>query len=169
MNLNFINCLPDFCDWLIFMLSVLVTFGWALYIYSLRPKLDIGLPKRSEVDGKSILIALTNKKKFRKATRIKLEVAIIDANNDTYHLSVIEDDFAFLAELECRNFKAFKINEYLSSHLGMSFDKVIALLNEPNNLLRIRVHAADSFSGLGKCFEASFDYDKNNNLFKKTQ
>jgi hypothetical protein len=70
---------PSFGDWLILTLAVFVTLGWVLYIYFyLRPELEIGVPELSKVDWESILIPLTNKKKSRKATRIKLEVVVVD-------------------------------------------------------------------------------------------
>lgn len=151
------ECWPDCSDWIIFVLGVIVSIGWALYIYIfLKPKLEIGIPSVSKIDERSIIIPITNEKKFREATRIKVEVAVIDKNKDTYHLSVIEDDFAFLASKECREFKAYKLNEYLSKYLDKKFDDVLDLLNKPNHQLRIRIHATDSFSGLGETFEKHF-------------
>jgi hypothetical protein len=153
-----ITCWPGFDDWLIFGFGVLVSIGWALYIYlCLRPKLEIGVPELSKIDGNSIIVPIANKKKYRKATRLKLDVSVIDKNKHTYHLSVIEDDFAFLAELECRDFKAFKLNEYLSVNLEMDFSKVLSNLNNEGVTLRIRLHATDSFSGLGQTFEQHFE------------
>jgi hypothetical protein len=136
------ECWPSYGDWQIFAQGVLVTISWALYIYFyFRPRLEIGMPELSKVDEKSIIIPLTNKKKSRKATRIKVEVAIIDENDDSYHLSVIEDDFAFLAPNERRDFKAYRLNEYLTHSLQRQFGEVLSLLNEPKYFLRIRIHA----------------------------
>lgn len=152
------NCSINCSDWIIFGLGVIVSIGWALYIYfCLRPKLEIGFPELSKIDGKSLIIQISNKKKYRKATRLKIEVCVIDKNKHTYHLSVVEDDFAFLAELECKEFKAFKLNEYLSSNLGMNFSEVLSNLNNKCVALRIRVHSTDSFSGLGQTFEKHFE------------
>jgi hypothetical protein len=157
---------PSFGDWLILTFAVFVTLGWVLYIYFyLRPELEIGVPELSKVDWESILIPLTNKKKSRKATRIKLEVVVVDEIADTYHLSTVKDDIAFLAPTEFREFRAYKLNDYLLDYLKVDFKTVLGLLNKPMCFLRIRVHATDSFSGLGetfeKCFEASnSDYIK---------
>jgi len=161
------DCWPDCSDWVIFVLGVTVTIGWALYIYfRYRPKLEICIPTLSEIDEKSIIIPISNKKKFRKATRLKVEVAVIEENGDTNHLVLVEDDFAFLGPYEKREFKAYKLNEYLSDYLNEEFNEVLDLLNKPMHYLRIRVHATDSFSGLGETFEQVFvsidgDYKKN--------
>lgn len=160
------NCSINCSDWIIFGLGVIVSIGWALFIYlRFRPKIVIGSPKLSHIDKRSIIIPVTNKKKYQKATRIKIEVSVIDYNDDTYHLSVLEDDFAFLSPKETREFKAYRLNEYLTNYLSHEFEQVLNRLNNPNYCLRIRLHLTDSFSGLGKTYEQEFssvnaDYKK---------
>jgi hypothetical protein len=151
-----IPCLPNCSEWIIFFLGILVTICWALIIYSFRPKLKIGLPKFSDIDNRSIVIPITNQKKYRKATRLKIEVAVVKASN-TYHLITDNDDFAFLNSNDNRSFKAYDLNSYLISVLGLNYENVFAYLNEQNTELRIRIHATDSFSGLGKTFEEKFE------------
>ena len=169
------DCWPDCSEWIIFVLGVIVTIGWALYIYfRFRPKLEICIPTFSEIDKKSIIIPISNKKKFRKATRLKVEAAVIEENEDTNHLVLVEDDFAFLGPNEKREFKAYKLNEYLSDYLNEKFNEVLDSLNKPKYYLRIRVHATDSFSGLGETFEEQFvsiegDYKKNGFITKQKQ
>jgi hypothetical protein len=177
------ECWPDCSDWIMLCLGAIVSIGWALYIYIfLRPKLEIGLPTLSKVDNRSILVPITNKKKSRKATRIKIELTVIDTYLDTYHLVVLEDDFAFLAPKECREFKAYKLNEYLESYSEIQlfdnvenkYDAVLDLMNMPKSKLRVRIHATDSFSGLGETFEEEFisidrDFKKNGFITKQKQ
>jgi hypothetical protein len=159
------KCIPDCSDWIIFILGIVVTVIWALILYSFRPELKIDKPSASklvEKSNNSIIIPITNIKKRRKSTRLKVEVAVINLNNNTYHLNLAEDDFAFLAPEECREFKAFKLNEYLSQNLDLNFNEVVEMLNKPNYHLRVRVYATDSFSGLGETFEKCF-ISKNEN------
>jgi hypothetical protein len=159
------TCLPDCSDWIVFILGLITTILWALYLYSFRPNLQIDIPSISKIDYKSIIVPIKNIKKRRIATRIKVEIAII-MNDNTFHLICDSDDFAFLPPNDSRKFKAYDLNDYLKTILHNNFDKIINYLNESNSFLRVRVHATDSFSGLGQIFEKSFvaidgDYKKN--------
>jgi hypothetical protein len=148
---------PGFDDWLIFTLGVLVTIGWALFIYSLRPKLEIGLPSFSREREVDILnVPIKNIGRKRKATRLKLEIAVVD-DNFTYHLASDSDDFAFLNGNQTKKFKVYKVNDFLSSVYQMNMHDALAILNDDNTMLRIRIHATDSFSGLGETFEKCFE------------
>lgn len=128
---------------------------WALYLYSFRPKLEIGTPL-SSLDNHSIIVPIKNIHKKRKATRIKVEISIIEGDK-TYHLINDSDDFAFLPTNQIRQFKAYKLGNYLSEILNLSFDDTVNLLNMSNVKLRVRIHATDSFSGLGETLEKHFE------------
>ncbi|MBU3659845.1 MAG: hypothetical protein FGM14_08255 [Flavobacteriales bacterium] len=149
------SCLPECNEWIMFGLGVIASIIWALYVYSFRPKLKIGIPELSIIDNKSIIIPITNNHKKRKATRLKVEVAIIE-NSITYHLLNDSDDFAFLPVNQTRKFKAYKLGDYLTEMLNLKFDETLNFLDKPNAKLRVRVHATDSFSGLGETFEECF-------------
>jgi hypothetical protein len=157
--------MPECSDWIIFGLGVLVTVGWAIYLYSFRPKLEVGTPELSKIDGHSIVVPIKNMRKTRKATRVKAEISII-VDDTTYHLINDSDDFAFLPANHVRKFKAYKPCNYLIDMLQMDFDSVVSLLNEQNSKLRIRVHATDGFSGLGETFEKYFNAQ--DQIFKLT-
>ncbi len=163
------SCYPDCSDWMIFLLSVLLTIAWAMFIYSLRPKINIGIPILTFGDRKIIQVPIKNCSKTRKATKIKIEVAIVEQQY-TYHLVGDIDDFAFLPSINSgddpkRTFKFFSLNNYLSEVEGENFDNVINKLNEHQNYLRVRIHSTDSFSGLGKIEQEKFAL-KNNQLVK---
>ena len=40
--------------------------------------------------------------------------------------------------------------------MNLKFDETLNFLDKPNAKLRVRVHATDSFSGLGETFEECF-------------
>ena len=150
------TCMPGCSDWITFGLGLLITVFWALYLYSFRPKLEIGTPEPSKIDGHSIVVPIKNIHKKREATRLKIEVAVI-IDDTTYHLNTDANDFAFLPTNQVRKFKAYKPCDYLTEMLQINFDNIVSLINEKNSKLRIRVHATDSFSGLGETFEEYFE------------
>ena len=149
-------CLPQCSDWVIFVLGVLTNILWALYLYSFRPKLEINIPTISKIDDRSIIVPVKNIKMRRSATRVKIEIAIIN-DNTTFHLICDSNDFAFLSPKDSRSFKVYDLNDYLKTILHHNFENVVNFLNKHDTKLRVRVHATDSFSGLGQIFEKSFD------------
>jgi hypothetical protein len=163
-------CLPSCSDWFIFGLGVLVTIGWAMFVFSLRPKLKISEPEFSKIDNRSIVIPVMNLSKHWKATRIIIEVCVIH-NDTTYHLKTDSNDFAFIAENNKQNnfvrkFKAYQLSDYLIEvYPDFSFDSISNLLSEPAAKLRVRMHASHSFSGLGQTFEKHFVFK--NKTFKQ--
>ena len=118
------DCWPGCDDWLIFGLGVIVSIGWALYLYSFRPKLEICTPEFSDLDNHSIIVPIKNIHKKRNATRLKVEVSIIEGDK-TYHLINDSDDFAFLPSNQIRNFKAYKLGNYLSEILNLRYDDIL--------------------------------------------
>ena len=164
------SCMPECSDWIIFGLGVLVTVGWAIYLYSLRPKIIIANPSISEQNkNKCINVPILNDSTIFRASRILIEIAIVQKEY-TYHLKSDIQDFAFLPrkrknEDPKRVFKAYKPNDFLTTVFDFDMDKLLVILNQPDSTLRIRVHATHSFSGLGKAFEQNFKYI--NSTFKK--
>ena len=164
------NCYLDCKDWIILIIGFGFSIFWALLIYSLRPKIKIGLPEISTVDNKSISIPVSNLSSISKVTRLLIEVAVIENDKFTYHLKTDIQEFAFLpskkkGEDAKRVFKAFVPSDYLSEILNYDYEKVVEILKNPKTKLRVRIHASHSFSGLGKSFENHFDYQ--NNTFKQ--
>jgi len=153
------NCYPNCSDWFIFTLGTLISVIWAFYLYSFRPKLIIEIPSFSDQNANAIKIPVKNISKRRKATRIKLEVSVIDKNHYTYHLLTDSDDFCFLDTYHLNNtreFKAYKASDYLVTNLAMNYSQILQILNLTESKLRVRLYSIDSFSGLGKTEEKLF-------------
>jgi hypothetical protein len=149
--------MPSCSDWIIFGLGVLVTVGWALLIYCcLRPDLLIEKPSYS-IDENCVRIPISNISKYRKATRLVVEVAIVYDGN-TKHFTTDFNDYAFLPE-------ACSIDDSIRIFKANTNEYNLDTLNTPNSYLRVRVHATDSFSGLGKTFQVK--YTSVNGDFKK--
>jgi len=168
LNCEFL-CFPDCADWIILALGFLLSVAWAFFIYSLNPKLKIGIPQKINENNREIIsIPIENLSKKSKISNLSIEVAVIDGDY-TYHFEFDKSNFAFIPPKKCtgtehlRNFKAYQINEYLQSVWQLSFEEVIGYLNNENSLLRVRIHATYSFSGLGKTFEKKFTF--NNGCF----
>jgi hypothetical protein len=163
------NCYVDCKDWILLIIGFGFSVFWALLIFSLRPKIKIGIPILSFGNRTIIQVPINNCSKTRRATKIKVEVAIVE-KQFTYHLLGDIDDFAFLPSIKSgddpeRIFKFFNLNNYLSEVEGEDFDNIINKLNENQNYLRVRIHSSDSFSGLGKVVQEKFAL-KNNQLVK---
>ena len=166
-----INCCIDCKDWLILLIGFVLSIGWALFIYTLRPKLKIGQPEISKLDNKSIVIPVENLKCISKASKISIEVAVVKGEY-TYHFKTDINDFAFIhakksGQDNIRKFKAYDVNDYLQNVLQYNYDKLIKILNEPEAKLRVRIHATHSFSGLGRTFERCFEITNNTFINKK--
>lgn len=155
--------LPDSSDWITFSLGLLITILITLYVYFLRPHLEIGVPEISSVDNQSIVVPIKNLGKKRKVVRIKTEIAVV-LNDFSYTFKVLEDDFAFLHPLDIRMFKAYDVNDYLltlpNNNIN-NYTAVFNILSQEEAFLRVKVHASDSFSGMGECFENTFKYQRN--------
>ncbi len=162
--------IPDLPNWVNPIWGLLLSISWALYLRSLKPHLEINNP---EFDSKLkiIEIPIKNKSKFYVATKISIEVAVIEGDK-TYHLETDFKDFAFLPPLikndttisNIRKFKAYKISNFLETKYDMNFENVIEILKNKDVRLRVRLHSTHSFSGLGKTFEKTFS----NEFLKKT-
>lgn len=174
-----INCFMECKDWIILLIGFGLSISWALFIYSLRPKLIIRNPKISSIDQRSIDIPVENIKVISMATKIDIEVAVIVFNENgdfTYHFKTDLLDFAFIPSknirennaTNIRKFKAYDCNDYLRDVLNLNYDHLMGLLIIPNNRLRVRIHATHSFSGLGRTFESYFKLsDTEHGIFEK--
>ncbi|MEY4522043.1 MAG: hypothetical protein RIT10_1228 [Bacteroidota bacterium] len=155
-------CWPDCDDWILFVLGIIVSIGWALFIYTLRPKVRIGIPQISKVKDKSIIvIPVENLKKHSKATRILIEICVIKEGY-TYHLISDSNDFAYIPKMDdkednIRMFKVYKLNGFLTEvYPEIAYETIMEYLQNKESKLRVRIHATHSFSGLGKTFEKIF-------------
>jgi len=160
LNCEF-TCLQDCSSWIMLLLGFLLSVVWALFIYTLRPKLTIGCPKISEIDKKSIAVPVINERNCSEASKISIEIAVLkDAK--TYSFVTDNNEFAFIPRNKNGNdneriFKAYDVRDYLKA-IDLDFVKVKELLSNNDSFLRVRVHATHSFSGLGKTFETKFKF-----------
>ncbi|MFZ4401916.1 MAG: hypothetical protein ACOYO1_17940 [Bacteroidales bacterium] len=167
-----INCCIDCKDWLILLIGFGLSIGWALFIYSLRPKLEIGIPEKIIENGRTIIVVpVENISKKTKASKISLEIAVIYGKY-TYHFKTDINDYAFIPEKKnghnsIRKFKAYDINDYLQSVRQFNYEEIIKVLNDPEAKLRVRIHATHSFSGLGRTFERCFEITNDKFIDKK--
>ncbi len=162
------NCSINCSDWIIFGLGVIVSIGWALFIYTLRPNLRIRIPEISRVNDRSIInIPIENLRRYSKASRILIEICALEGDI-TYHLIADSNDFAFIPKKNSdgeniRIFKAYKNNDFLTElYSEITFEDICENLLNQESKLRVRVHATHSFSGLGKTFEVVNDKLKTN-------
>jgi hypothetical protein len=152
------DCFWGYDDWIMVGIGFLTTVFWALILYSLKPKLKIHQPKRVVLNSRSIInIPVENQSSIFRATRIHLEVAILDDNLQTYHLKTDVNDFAFIPIKKDgdpeRTFKAYKFSDFLTEcQPNIRFEDLI----DSKLKIRIRLHATHPFTGLGKCFENDF-------------
>lgn len=157
--LKFNNCNTcfDICFWLS---TIVVPFLTFFVIRMLRPRLNISCV---QISTDAVKVKIINKS-FVSANNLRVEICIYDPlNNHTYHLEPDHLDFLILPAKN-DNTKTFVCRR-------ASISSVLVFEREPNyttqlevfNILlgylqnghkiRIRCHAYDSFSGLGKSFE----------------
>lgn len=152
-------CLCNECslacdDWIMVGIGFLTTVFWAIIIYSLKPNLKIHEPKVERINNRPVIfVPVENCSPYFKATRIHLEVAMIE-EKFTYHLKTDVNDFVFIPRKKdgdnIRTFKAYKLNEFLTEcYPNIQLEDLI----NSNLKIRIRIHATHPFSGLGKCYE----------------
>lgn len=152
-------CLLDFSifdckDLTLVGFGFLTTVFWALIVYYLKPNLKIHQPELSFINERPLIkIPIENCSPFFKVTRIQLEAAILE-DSFTYHLKTDMNDFAFIPTKKKgdneRIFTAYRLNEFLTEcYPDIRFEDLI----RSNPKIRIRIHATQPFSGLGKCFE----------------
>jgi hypothetical protein len=148
------ECLLGCNDWIMVGIGFLTTTFWAIIVYSLKPNIKIHQPKVETINRRPIiLVPVENCSPYFKATRIHLEVAIIEGGF-TYHLKTDVNDFAYIPRKKegdnIRTFKAYQLNEFLTEcHPEVQLSDLI----NSNHKIRIRIHATHPFSGLGKCYE----------------
>jgi hypothetical protein len=77
------------------ILGFLLSVAWALFIYTLRPKLTIGCPEISKIDKKSIAVPVINERHCSEASKISIEITVMEDGN-TYSFVTDINEFAFI-------------------------------------------------------------------------
>lgn len=155
-------------DWIILLIGFLFTIVWAVFVFNLKPQLNVTTPTIEENPKLHLKIPVINIGKFCNANDIKIEVAVLEGGF-TYHFEI---DFKEYVLIPVRSygdpekaFKAIKPNEITSELYGLTMAELIKMSTKSENKLRIRLHANHSWTGLGKSFEFKFKY-KNGNFIK---
>ena len=177
MNLNLcINefCYPDCTDWIMFGLGVAVSIGWLFVLYRFfTSKLEIGIPVIEKINNRStIKVPIKNQSNRFEATRILVEIAVVDENNFTYHFKTDSTDFAFIPSKRrnkdnVRVFKTIGVSDFLTEYYQYNLNDIMNRLEENNSLLRVRIHSTNSISGLGKTEESEFEFSNHQFRIKK--
>ena len=156
--------LPDVKDWLLLLISFVLSVIWSLilFFYLLKPKLSIQIDE----DGyEPIKIKIFNKGKSS-LLNIKIEACFVNSKNEksnkitTIHLAIDKEDFLSISSKEDRTFKTNKIAESVTKYKDYYDNDFVnnVILNNVY-FLRVRVYAQHEFSGFGRGFEAKFKYN----------
>ena len=163
-------CLDTSCFNLCFWISTFVVPTLTYFsIRLLRPRLKIN---KSQINKDELKIEILNKSKVFDVNNLRIEICVFNSKErTTYHFD--PDHFDFLI-LPCSgilnqkdNSKTFvsrrasesalillrQNNPIITPELG--FSHLIEMLNDSSKI-RVRCHAYNSFSGLGKSFEEIF-------------
>ena len=139
-------------DYLALFLSVLAIL-LPFILYLMKPKLMIEI--ENGIENQKIGIKVTNKRRCFDAINLNMEVCTVNSRNQTFHLSVDKQDFIILPS---KDFRVFKVE---------CPQEIQEKLKETGAILRVRVHAAHSYSGFGKAKQQNFRYDGQDNKFTR--
>jgi hypothetical protein len=167
-------CFPKCNEWIILFLG---TFFWSAILYLIRPNLKIEKIVIINENGKDRLkIKVKNNNLFFNVTNLMVESCIV-VGNKTCHLKLDKYDFIMLppkkedTDFHERDFKTIGLeNPGYADGIGniiTNENYVPNLINYENYIIRIRVHANHSLSGLGKAFEKKFKWNKKSERFEK--
>lgn len=169
----------DFCfscfywDFVLLILGAIISVFCTLFVIKyFKPDLEI---ENAEYKNGWIRIYVKNRNRKYAATNLSIEAAAV-RDSFTYHLKFDRSSFILLPPLNrnakengphVRVFQSFDIEPSTSVIIGekITMNDFIALLELPDSVLRIRVHAHHSFTGFGQWFETSFKLS--NNVFSK--
>lgn len=143
------------------IIALFSTFiGFSIVFWLFRPRLKI---TNARINTTNVSVDVVNKGLWA-AVNLQIEMCVLEGNY-TYHYKVDRDSFLILPPKVCgldnvRTFKTCFIendcsedptNHKLKDHKNIKW--------ETNKyVLRVRVHAAHSVSGLGRAFEQQFKY-----------
>jgi hypothetical protein len=142
-------------DIIIALFSTLIGFSIVFWLF--RPRLKI---TNARINTTNVWVDVVNKGLWS-AVNLQIEMCVL-IENYTYHYKVDRDSFLILPPNVCgldnvRTFKTcFIENDCFEDPANQNFNW------EKNYVLRVRVHAAHSVSGLGRAFEQQFKYINGN-------
>ena len=174
MITNCIKCLPNCDEWIILFLG---TIFWSAVLYLIRPTLKIvKIIKINENDKEGLKITVKNNGLFFNVTNLMVEACIV-VDRQTCHLELDKYNFIMLppkkgcSDFHERDFKTIGLEnsgcEDGQGHDITNENYVSNLQEYDDYIIRIRVHANHSLSGLGKAFEKKFKWDKKREKFEK--
>ena len=151
-------------EWIILYIGLFFTAIWPIVLYFLKPRLEIQSVEIIDMNGECLAINIVNRGS-RAAVNLQIEVCVLEDNNYTYHLEIDKDDFIILPAWKPtgssheRKFKSYDIASFTKRYFNGTFSALLQTIREnPEILIRIRVHANHSYSGFGKAFEKKFKY-----------
>jgi len=141
-------------------IGFILTILWAVFIFSLKPKLIIKEPtiERGLIDF--LKIPISNISRYCRANNITIEAAVIvnvpQNQVYSYHFEMDFKDSVFIETKDTRSFKAIKPNGLTAELYHVNMASLIEMAQNPANYLRVRIHACHSWTGLGKSQEERF-------------
>jgi hypothetical protein len=167
---DFCFCIDSACFDLCFWISTFVVpISTFFIIRLLRPRLIIN---KSQININELKIEVVNRSKFFDVNNIRIEICVFNkAEGFTYHFEPEHADFLILPSRgifrlqdNAKTFIARKASESAMIILRQAnpnityeegFNELIEMLND-SYIIRVRCHGYNSFSGLGRSFEAIF-------------
>jgi len=150
------------------VISILFPILWTIILYLLKPNLKIMNTEISESEP-SIRIRVMNNSWCFEAINLNMEVCIVTKKikKYTYHLEIDKHDFLILQKKEKRIFQSFDLAQSAKRYYNGNFGAFIEeIIKNPENIIRVRVYAANEYSGFGKAKGKEFRYNVNTKLFE---
>lgn len=157
MDINFLTK-----DWIMLVTTIVMTLGWPIILFRLKPNLDIESVDKN-VD--TLKIKVKNIGCFD-ALNLRIEACYIPTGTDfTCHFETDKVDFLILpkknknTQICSRDFKINSVSESTKNfEICRKYDELLKKLVNKQGIIRVRVHAYHSFSGFGKAFEQIFEW-----------
>lgn len=168
--IDFYFCIDSSCFDLCFWISTFVVpISTFFIIRLLRPRLIIN---KLQINNNELKVTLVNRSKFFSINNIRIEICVFNkAEGFTYHFEPEHLDFLILPSRGIfksrdnkKTFISRKPSESAMINLRQTnpnisytegYNQLIEMLNDSYKV-RVRCHGYNSFSGLGRSFEAIF-------------
>jgi hypothetical protein len=120
-------------------------------------------------DKKLLKLPVKNKSKHYAAVNLRIEAAVV-LNDYTYHLDLDRQEFIILSKNDGnkvetpykRVYQAYDVASITKKIFPelKTIEDLVDILNKKGAYLRIRIHASHEFTGFGKAFEATFNFNR---------